>query len=224
MSKKHPVIALTGSSGADTVPVKVAFRHIFYRHKVKPLLIDGDSFHRYDRYEMRVAVAEAHKQGKTLSHFGPEGNLLEQQEALFRQYAETGTGQRRYYLHTVEEAAPLGQRPGTFTSWKDIPTDTDVLFYQGHHGAIITENINIAQYVDLIIGVVPIVNLEWIKKIHRDTAERDYVPEDVADVILRRMPDYVKYITPQFSRTDIDFQLVPTVDTSNPFVARDVPT
>jgi len=78
--------------------------------------------------------------------------------------------------------------------------------------------------VDLLIGVVPIINLEWIQKIHRDTAERGYSAEAVTDTILRRMYDYTHYIVPQFSRTDINFQRVPTVDTSNPFVARDIPT
>jgi len=84
--------------------------------------------------------------------------------------------------------------------------------------------INVAQWVDLLIGVVPIVNLEWIQKIHRDCADRGYSPEDVTRTILRRMRDYVQSITPQFSRTHINFQRVPTVDTSNPFIARDIPT
>lgn len=223
MSKEHPIIALTGSSGADSMPVETAFQHIFYRLKVKPVIIDGDSYHRYDRYEMRVAVEEAHKKEETLSHFGPEANFLDRQEALFRQYAESGTGERRFYLHTIEEAARFDQEPGTFTPWEDITKDSDMLFYQGLHGAIVTDQIDVAQYVDLLIGVVPIVNLEWIEKIHRDTGERGYTHEDVTDTILRRMPDYVNYITPQFSRTDIDFQHVPTVDTSNPFIANDIP-
>ena len=81
-----------------------------------------------------------------------------------------------------------------------------------------------AQHVDLAIGVVPVVNLEWIQKIHRDGAERGYSADVIVDTILRRMPDYVNYITPQFSRTHINFQRVPTVDTSNPFIARDIPT
>jgi len=71
--------------------------------------------------------------------------------------------------------------------------------------------------------VVPVVNLEWIQKIHRDSLDRGYDPRDVTANILRRMPDYVNFITPQFSLTDINFQRVPMVDTSNPFVARDVP-
>jgi len=72
--------------------------------------------------------------------------------------------------------------------------------------------------------VVPVLNLEWIQKIHRDKATRGYSTEAVTDVILRRMPDYVHYICPQFTRTHVNFQRVPTVDTSNPFVAREIPT
>jgi phosphoribulokinase len=224
VSKKHPIIAVTGSSGAGTMPVKVAFNHVFYRLKVNPVIVDGDSFHRYDRYEMREAVKAAHAKGQGLSHFGPKANLFDQLDALFREYGEAGTGRRRFYLHTEELAGFYGQKPGTFTPWEQIPNDTDLLFYQGLHGGLVTDEVDIAQHVDLLIGVVPIVNLEWIQKIHRDTAERGYESEDVTEIILRRLSDYVHYITPQFSRTDINFQRVPTVDTSNPFAANDLPT
>jgi len=224
MSKRYPIIAVTGSSGAGTTTVKVAFEHIFYRLQVNAAFIEGDSFHRHNRAEMREVVAKAQGEGRTLSHFGAEANLFEELEELFRQYSQTGTGQRRYYPHNWEEAEPFGQEPGTFTPWEDLPKDTDLLFYEGLHGAVVTEKVNVAQYVDLLVGVVPIVNLEWIQKIHRDTAQRGYTPEDVTETILRRMPDYVRYIIPQFSLTDINFQRVPTVDTSNPFIARDIPT
>jgi phosphoribulokinase len=53
---------------------------------------------------------------------------------------------------------------------------------------------------------------------------RGYTSEAVTDTILRRMPDYVNYICPQFSHTDVNFQRVPVVDTSNPFIARTIPT
>jgi phosphoribulokinase len=224
MSKKHPIIAVTGSSGAGTTTVKRAFEHIFFREGITPAVFEGDSFHRYNRVEMRERVKKALAEGRDLSHFGSEANLFEELDATFRTYGESGRGKRRYYLHSDEEAAPYGQKPGEFTPWEDIPEGTDLLFYEGLHGGVVTETANVAQHVDLLIGVVPIVNLEWIQKIFRDTAERGYRPEDVTDTILRRMPDYVHYITPQFSRTDINFQRVPTVDTSNPFIARDIPT
>ncbi len=224
MSKKHPIIAVTGSSGAGTTTVKNAFDHIFRREGIKAVFIEGDSFHRYDRQAMKQAVEEARKEGRILSHFGPEANLLDKLEELFRTYAETGTGMRRYYVHNEEEAARHGRPPGTFTDWEPIEPDSDLLFYEGLHGGVVCEGVDVAQWVDLLIGVVPIVNLEWIQKIHRDSKERGYSAEAVVDTILRRMPDYVQYITPQFSRTDINFQRVPVVDTSNPFIARDIPT
>jgi phosphoribulokinase len=84
--------------------------------------------------------------------------------------------------------------------------------------------VNLPRHIDLKIGVVPVINLEWIQKIHRDRAARGYSTEAVVDTILRRMPDYVRYICPQFTETDVNFQRVPTVDTSNPFIARWVPT
>jgi len=230
MSKKHPVIAVTGSSGAGTTTVKVAFEHIFRREGINPVVVEGDSFHRYDRAEMKKAIEAFAEQGKQLSHFGPEANLFDKLEELFKEYGETGTGKKRYYLHSEEEAeqhnARLGTKlgPGEFTPWEDISEGSDLLFYEGLHGGVVTEQQNVAQYVDLLIGVVPIVNLEWIQKIFRDNAQRGYSAEAIVDTILRRMPDYVNYITPQFSRTDINFQRVPTVDTSNPFIARDIPT
>jgi phosphoribulokinase len=225
MSKKHPVIAVTGSSGAGTTTVKVAFEHIFLREGINPVVIEGDSYHRYDRVAMKQAMQEAETAGNhSFSHFGPEANIFDKLEETFRSYGETGSCERRYYLHSDEEAAPFGQKPGEFTPWETIETGTDLLFYEGLHGGVVTDEGNVAQHVDLLIGVTPIVNLEWIQKIFRDCEQRGYSTEAVTDTILRRMYDYVHYITPQFSRTDINFQRVPTVDTSNPFIARDIPT
>jgi len=225
MSEKHPIIAITGSSGAGTSTVTRTFQNIFRREKVKAAIIEGDSFHRYDRKAMRQRMAEEEARGnKHFSHFGPEGNLFEEIEALFRQYAESGAGKCRKYLHNAEEAAPYQQEPGTFTPWEDLPPDTDLLFYEGLHGAVKTDSVNVAQYPDLLIGVVPSINLEWIQKLIRDKTQRGYSQEAVVDTILRRMPDYVNYIVPQFAHTHVNFQRVPVVDTSNPFIARDIPT
>jgi len=225
MSRKHPVVAVTGSSGAGTTTVKVAFEHIFLREGVNPVVIEGDSYHRYNRAEMKVAMQEAEEAGNSrFSHFGPEANIFDKLAETFQTYGETGNCERRYYLHSKEEAKPFGQQPGEFTPWESIEAGTDLLFYEGLHGGIVTDGVDVAKHVDLLIGVVPIVNLEWIQKIHRDCEQRGYSAEAVTDTILRRMYDYVHYITPQFSRTDINFQRVPTVDTSNPFIARDIPT
>ena len=224
MSRKHPVVAITGSSGAGTSTVKNAMEHIFRREGIKAAVVEGDSFHRYDRASMKEAVAKAQAEGSNLSHFGPEGNVFDKLEELFRTYGETGSGKVRKYLHSDEEAAPYNQKPGEFTPWEDIEPGSDILFYEGLHGGVVSEDVDVAQWVDLLVGVVPSVNLEWIQKIHRDNKERGYSAEAVVDTILRRMPDYVTCITPQFSRTDINFQRVPIVDTSNPFIARDIPT
>jgi phosphoribulokinase len=225
MSAKHPVIAITGSSGAGTTSVTRTFQHIFRREKINAVIVEGDAFHRYDREAMKVAMAEAATDGNNhFSHFGPESNLFPELETLFRTYGESGGGRLRKYLHNAEEAQPYQQPPGTFTRWEEIAGDTDLLFYEGLHGAVVNGSVNVAQHVDLLVGVVPIVNLEWIQKLHRDRATRGYSTEAVVDTILRRMPDYVHYIVPQFSHTHINFQRVPTVDTSNPFIARFIPS
>ena len=230
MSKKHPVISVTGSSGAGTSTVKRAFEHIFLMEKIKASIVEGDSYHKYNRIDMRAMMKQASAEGRNMSHFGLEANVLDKLEALFYEYGETGNGQRRYYLHNQDEADHHNPRLGTdcksgeFTPWEGIEDGTDMLFYEGLHGGVVAKDIDVAKYADLLVGVVPIVNLEWIQKIHRDNAERGYSAEAIVDTILRRMPDYVNYIAPQFSNTHINFQRVPTVDTSNPFICRDIPT
>jgi len=225
MSARYPIIAITGSSGAGTTSVTRTFQNIFRREGVKSVVIEGDSFHRYDRKEMKVRLADAEKRGDlNFSHFGPDTNLFGDLENLFRTYSETGQGQRRLYLHDANEAAPYHQEPGTFTAWEPLPGDTDLLFYEGLHGGVVTDDVNVARYPDLLIGVVPVINLEWIQKLWRDKSQRGYSAEAVTDTILRRMPDYVNYICPQFSRTHVNFQRVPCVDTSNPFCSREIPS
>ena len=225
MSEKHPIIAITGSSGAGTTSVTRTFENIFRREGVNAAIIEGDSFHRFDRKEMKQKAAAAERAGdKNFSHFGPENNLFAELETLFREYAGSGSGKRRKYLHDQDEAAPYQQEPGTFTPWEDVPAGTDLLFYEGLHGAVVTPDVNIAQHPDLLIGVVPVINLEWIQKLWRDKSKRGYSTEAVTDTILRRMPDYVNYICPQFMHTHVNFQRVPMVDTSNPFISRDIPS
>jgi phosphoribulokinase len=225
MSTKHPIVAVTGSSGAGTTTVMNSFAHIFRREKIRAQVIEGDSFHRFDRVEMRARVRAAdHGEGPQISHFGPESNLLAELADNFASYAENGTGRVRRYIHDDAEARELGGEPGTFTDWKPVDPDSDLLFYEGLHGGFVAGEVDVARHVDLLVGVVPIINLEWIQKLHRDQTLRGYSQEAVVETILRRMPDYVNHICPQFSRTHVNFQRVPTVDTSNPFIAKDIPS
>jgi phosphoribulokinase len=225
MSAQHPIIAVTGSSGAGTTTVMKSFAHIFRREGLKAQVIEGDSFHRYDRVNMRerVRVAESGASAP-ISHFGPEANLLDELAGTLAEYGATGGGKVRRYIHDAGEAKELGGEPGTFTDWRPMIDGSDLLFYEGLHGGYKHGSTDVAQHVDLLVGVVPIVNLEWIQKLHRDQHVRGYSQDAVVETILRRMPDYVNYICPQFSRTHVNFQRVPTVDTSNPFIAKDVPS
>jgi len=225
MSARHPIIAVTGSSGAGTSTVKTTFEWIFRREKIEAAIVEGDAFHRYDRKAMRQHMQEAETAGnRHFSHFGPEANLFGELEELFKSYALSGLGRSRTYVHDAEESARYGAEPGTFTPWQQVGEGSDLLFYEGLHGAVQTPEHDVARHVDLLIGVAPSINLEWIQKLHRDRRMRGYSTEAVVDTILRRMPEYVNYIVPQFSRTHINFQRVPTVDTSNPFIAQDIPT
>lgn len=225
VSTKHPIIVVTGSSGAGTTTVKTTFSQIFRREGVLAAFIEGDAFHRYDRAGMRQALADAEAAGnRRFSHFSPEANLLAELGEVFAEFGEQGTGRTRHYVHDEIEAKALGSPPGTFTPWESLPPEADVLFYEGLHGVVVTDGVDLAQHGDLKIGVVPVINLEWIQKLHRDRSHRGHSSEAITDAILRRMPDYVETICPQFTRTDINFQRVPLVDTSNPFIARTIPT
>lgn len=224
MSIKHPIIAVTGSSGAGTTTTSQAFRKIFQQLNANAALIEGDSFHRYTRPEMDMAIRKAKEQGRHISYFGPEANDFNLLSSTLHNYGKAGQGECRKYLHSYDEATPYNQLPGTFTPWEPLPEKTDVLFYEGLHGGVVTQEHNVAQHVDLLVGVVPIVNLEWIQKLTRDTTERGHSQEAVKDSVVRSMDDYINYIIPQFSRTHINFQRVPTVDTSNPFSAKAIPT
>ncbi|MCE9687007.1 phosphoribulokinase [Shewanella sp. AS16] len=224
MSAKHPIIAVTGSSGAGTTTTTTAFSHIFRQLGINAAFVEGDSFHHFTRAEMEVMIRKSEAANRNLSYFGPEANNFDRLEQCFRDYGATGQGETRSYLHTFDEAVPFNQMPGTFTQWRPLPANTDMLYYEGLHGGVVTPESNVAQHVDLLIGMVPIVNLEWIQKIIRDTSERGHSREKVMGSIVRSMDDYIQHMTPQFSRTHINFQRVPTVDTSNPFSAKDIPS
>ena len=225
MSVKHPIISVVGASGAGTSTVKHTFEQIFRREEITAASIEGDAYHRYDRAEMKAELTRRAERGDlTFSHFSIEANILDDLEATFRAYGESGRGRTRHYVHNEEEADRLGVPPGHFTDWVDFGEGSDLLFYEGLHGAVRTPEIDVAGQADLKIGVVPVINLEWIQKIHRDRASRGYSTEAVTDTILRRMQAYVQVICPQFTETDVNFQRVPVVDTSNPFIARWIPT
>lgn len=225
MAREYPIIAVTGSSGAGTTTVKDAFARMFAREEVNAAFVHGDSFHRYTREQLEKLLEAHPEQRQSLSHFALEANLLDRLEQLFQDYSASGTGEYRQYIHAEDkEQVEAGYKVGTFTPWEALPEGTDLLLYEGLHGGLVTEDYNIAQYVDLLIGVAPSINLEWIQKIERDTKLRGYSQEAVIDTIHSRMEDYLRYILPQFSRTHINFQRVPVVDTSNPFEISSVPT
>ncbi len=224
MSAKHPIVAVTGSSGAGTTTTSETFKKMFNMMQLNAAWVEGDCFHRFTRLEMDAAIRKASEQGKHISYLGAEANDFKRLAEFFEQYGHNGTGESRRYLHTFDDAVPFNQMPGTFTPWEELPSNTDLLFYEGLHGGVRDGNIDVARHVDFLIGMVPIVNLEWIQKFVRDTRDRGHSHEAVMDSIVRSMDDYLNYITPQFSRTHINFQRVPTVDTSNPLNAKGIPS
>ena len=251
MSKKHPIIAITGSAGSGITTVRQVFETIFDRVNVNPAFVHGNSFRRYPRPKLEQLFRQAEKDGVTLSAFGPELNLLNRLEGLFREFSRSGTGVTREYVETSEQAQKLGITKGEFSPWQDLAEDTDLLFYEGPHGGCVEASwsartmseshnpfvieqrlksetiedagVDIAKWVDLLIGIVPNINLEWMQKIKRQCSVTTCSQDDAINTILRRLPDYINYIAPQFSLTDINFQRIPFVDTSNPFSMEDIP-
>lgn len=228
MSDKHPIVTVTGSSGAGRGLVRSLFEKVCSRQGIRPAFVNGESFHRFTRAEMRARTDEARAKGDMdFSHFGPDANLFEAQDELYRTYAASGTGRVRDYVHTQAQAVEMGHPdllPGEFTPWRGLEAGSDLLVYEGLHGVVKAAGLDLSRHVDLKLGIVPVMNLEWIQKIHRDTNMRGYSSEAVVDTILGRMHDYVHYILPQFKISDINFQHVAVVDTSDPVIAREVPS
>ena len=246
MSVRHPIVAITGSTGSGLSTVRHAFKDIFRRLSIKPAIVHGDGFRRYSERQFSALLQEARGSGRLLSWFGPECNHFQELEAFFMAYGETGSGITREYAHNTARARELGVSVGEFTPWAPLPPSSDLMLYEGQHGGVVAQTwtrrkvdarhfppevdrrsgrkgVDVAQYVDLLVGIVPAINLEWIQKIHRDCSKTQCSEEESVETILRRMDDYIHYIVPQFGLTDVNIQRMPLVDTSNPFVARDVP-
>ena len=137
MSKKHPIIAVTGSSGAGTSTVQEAFADIFRREKIQAAYVHGNSFRRFTPTQVSHVFKDSAEKGHPISHFGPETNYFDRLEVLFREYARCGTGLTREYIETLEEAEQHHQPLHSYTPWQELPEGTDLLFYEGQHGGCI---------------------------------------------------------------------------------------
>lgn len=246
MSEQHPVIAVTGASGAGTTAVQQAFKEIFFRQKINAAFLQGSGFLRYSEIESEKYISQSLADGRHISCYGPELNDFTRLQNCFSHYSETGCCDMRFKVTEGNQhlyTAPVGE----FTEWQEGPLNADCLFYEGMHGGVVAETwtrrksdnsddvlndrrstkidgVNVAQYVDLLIGVVPAINLEWIQRIHHDQITHKQSAEQVTVSILEQLQDYIYFIVPQFSITDINFQRMPVVDTSNPFDLQAVPT
>lgn len=248
MSQKHPIVAVTGASGAGTTVVKRAFETIFYRENLTAAFVSGECFRRYDRNEMQAVLKEKLAEGASMSPYGPDVNRFDLLESLFDSYGQTGSGQYRRYI-SREASAECDIPEGRFSEEEPLPIGTDLLFYEGLHGGVVADKwsrrtmsashnpqviterrnsaenkgVDVAKHVDLLLGVVPVVNLEWIQKITHDKHTKGYSSEATSRNIVERMQDYIHFVVPQFSVSDINFQRVPVVDTSNPFITTEIP-
>ena len=178
MSATHPIIAVTGSSGAGTTSVMRTFEQIFRRERVTAAFIEGDSFHRYDRAAMKQKMAEALARGDhQLQPLRPGRQSVRGARRLVQELRrERARPAAQVSARRAGSGAATAQQPGTFTEWEELPEDTELLFYEGLHGAVACGEVDVARHVDLLIGVVPVINLEWIQKLHRDRSRRAAIP------------------------------------------------
>ena len=225
MSVQHPVVAVTGSSGAGTTSVTKTFQHIFRREGITPAIVEGDTFHRYDRKEMKLAMAAAERtRTTTSSHFGPEANLLRELEKLFR-----GTARR----------APASPASTCTTTTKPRPTARSRA--PSRPGRICSRAATCCSTRDCTAPRSPTPSTSsstptcwsaWCRSSTWSGSRRCTGTRRPAGTPPRPSPTRscagcrttCNYICPQFSRTDINFQRVPTVDTSDPFTARYIPS
>ncbi len=246
MSKQHPIVAVTGACGAGTTVVQQAFKEIFFRQKINAAFVQGDGFLRYNEKESKKAIADSLVDGRSISIYGPELNNFSKLESCFKDYSINGQCEIRTKV-TEENKNYFQANVGEFTQWQLSHENSDCLFYEGMHGGVVaqtwgrrksdglslithdrrnnkTKGVNSAQYVDLLIGIVPAINLEWIQRIHHDQINYKQSAEQITANILEQLQDYIDFMVPQFSITDINFQRIPVVDTSNPFDQQKVPT
>jgi phosphoribulokinase len=139
MSQKHLIVAVTGSTGAGLSTVRHAFKTVFRRLGVNAAMVHGDAFRRYTEVQFAAQLAAARAGGRNLSWFGPECNHFVELESFFKTYSETGSGVMREYAHDAERADEIGVPVGEFTAWRPLVAGSDLLFYEGQHGGVVSQ-------------------------------------------------------------------------------------
>lgn len=224
MLKCYLVVVVIGFFGVGISIVKCVFEYIFVREGIIFVVVEGDSYYCYEWMFMKQVMVDVLVKGENFFYFGFEVNFFDKFEELFCIYGEIGVGQKCYYFYSVEEVVEynvcfgVNFELGQFMFWEDIFLGIDVLFYEGFYGGVKGEGYDVVVLVDLLVGVVLIINFEWIQKIYCDNVECGYFVEVIVDMILCWMFDYINYICLQFSQIDINFQRVFIVDIFNLFI------
>ena len=167
MSAKHPVIAVTGFSGAGTTTTGVAFRKIFQQLNIRAAELEATASTLHPAGNGRGDPQGA-RSGRDISYFGPGpttsaccSRALSSTAKRHRPFAQVPAHLRRSgaynpgagHLHPVGATAGADRRAVLRGAARRCGRE--------HH--------DVASHVDLLVGVVPIVNLEWIQKLIRDT-------------------------------------------------------
>ncbi len=170
MSVRHPIIAVTGSSGAGTTTVMKTFDHIFRREQHQG---PGDRGRFVSRLQpgrdARARARGGHGQGSDHQPFRtgvePVGRARRHDGSLRRHRRRQGAP-----LHPRRRgsASSSSGEPGTFTTGSRCRRTATCSSTKGCMAATRTARWMSREKVDLLVGVVPIINLEWIQKLHRD--------------------------------------------------------
>ena len=205
MSVKHPIISVTGSSGAGTTSVKTTFKRIFNRETVNAASSMAMHSIAMTAQMKRVMAEEAEREINHFSHFGPECQPAGGTGRVYSGISAKPEPEKPGTTCTTRKKRTCTARPGTFSAWEDIDPEYRIIVLRRTAWRGGDRRRQPGAALRPKIGVVPVVNLEWIQKIHRDKMDRGYSTQAIKDTILRRMPDYLDYICPQFSQTDINF-------------------
>ena len=154
-------------------PCKHTFEQIFRREGVKAAISRATPS---TATTAPACVSDGGGRGRgngAFQPFRPEANLFAELEAMFRRlWRDAAPASTRHYVHDDAEAEVYGAPPGTFTRVggrsAEAPTCCST---RACMARVVTEQVNVARHADLKIGVVPVINLEWIQKIHRDKAD-----------------------------------------------------
>ncbi|ADB58593.1 phosphoribulokinase [Archaeoglobus profundus] len=183
-SGKVFIIGIAGDSGSGKTTFANGIKRMFGDDIVSHITLDD--YHVYDR-EMRerLGITPLHPSANNLKLVETHLYLLKKGEKI----------KKPTYNH----------KTGTFGEWEDFES-TPIVIVEGLH----TLYDGIRDYIDFKIFVDPARYIKRLWKIKRDVEERGYDRDKVIREIIRREPDYKRYIDFQKIYADVVIKILPS--------------